>query len=79
LRLGCCEVAGDRGFIYRELADAGLRDEFPGLSFGSFVGYDSLARTCEIGLSEHCGHEFESLAYLVEEVTRRTDAALVAT
>jgi D-lactate dehydrogenase len=68
--LGCCGIAGDRGFIYPELADAAQRDELAELSGRSFDGYYSLARTCEIGLSERSGHQFESLAYLVEEVTR---------
>ncbi|MGO8722067.1 MAG: FAD-binding and (Fe-S)-binding domain-containing protein [Acidimicrobiales bacterium] len=74
LQWGCCGTAGDRGFIYPELADAAQRDEQAELAGEVFDGYYSLARTCEIGLSERSGHEFESIVYLVEEATRGSGA-----
>ncbi len=74
LNWGCCGVAGDRGFIYPELSDGAQRDEQEELSGRIFDGYYSLARTCEIGLSERSGHEFESIVYLVEEATRGSGA-----
>ena len=70
LSWGCCGVAGDRGFIYPELSDSAQRDEQKELARRHFDGYYSLARTCEIGLSERSGAEFESIVYLVEETTR---------
>jgi D-lactate dehydrogenase len=74
LHWGCCGVAGDRGFVYPELSDGAQRDELAELAGRAFDGYYSLARTCEIGLSERSGHEFESIIYLVEEATRQTRA-----
>ncbi len=70
LSWGCCGVAGDRGFIYPELSDGAQRDEQEELAGRVFDGYYSLARTCEIGLSERSGANFESIVYLVEETTR---------
>ncbi len=78
LHWGCCGVAGDRGFIYPELSDAAQRDEQDELSGRIFDGYYSLARTCEISLSERSGHEFESIVYLVEEATRGSRGRLPA-
>ncbi len=70
LHWGCCGVAGDRGFMYPELSDGAQRDEHAELAGRVFDGYYSVARTCEIGLSERSGHQYESIAYLVEETTR---------
>ncbi|MGD0984406.1 MAG: FAD-binding and (Fe-S)-binding domain-containing protein [Acidimicrobiales bacterium] len=67
---GCCGTAGDRGFMYPELSDGAQRDEHAELAGRDFDGYYSLARTCEIGLSQRSGHEYESIVYLVEEATR---------
>ena len=69
---GCCGVAGDRGFMYPELSDGAQRDEHAELSGRVFDGYYSVARTCEIGLSQRSGHEYESIVYLVEEATRQS-------
>jgi D-lactate dehydrogenase len=67
---GCCGIAGDRGFIYPQLSDGAQRDEQAELAGRQFDGYYSIARTCEIGLSERSGRDFESIVYLVEETTR---------
>jgi len=67
---GCCGIAGDRGFMYPELSDGAQRDEHAELAGRVFDGYYSVARTCEIGLSQRSGHEYESIVYLVEEATR---------
>ena len=72
LHWGCCGVAGERGFMYPELADGAQRDELAELAGRVFDGYYSVARTCEIGLSERSGHQYESIVYLVEEATRRS-------
>ena len=73
--LGLLWRGGRPGFIYPELSDAAQHDEQDELSGRIFDGYYSLARTCEISLSERSGHEFESIVYLVEEAA---PAALVA-
>ena len=67
---GCCGIAGDRGFMYPELSDGAQRDELAELAGQVFDGYYSVARTCEIGLSQRSGNQYESIAYLVEEATR---------
>ncbi len=70
LHLGCCGIAGDRGFMYPELSDGAQRDELAELAGQVFDGYYSVARTCEIGLSQRSGNQYESIVYLVEEATR---------
>ncbi len=64
-----CGAGGDRGFLYPELADAAVHDEAMEVAGRSFEGAYSLAKTCEIVLSDRTGHSFESLAYLVDEAT----------
>jgi D-lactate dehydrogenase len=75
---GCCGVAGDRGFMYPELSDGAQRDEHAELAGQVFDGYYSVARTCEIGLSQRSGHEYESIVYLVEEATRTSGTTVRA-
>jgi D-lactate dehydrogenase len=76
---GCCGIAGDRGFIYPELSDGAQRDEQAELAGRNFDGYYSVARTCEVGLSERSGRQYESVVYLVEETTRGHNARGSAT
>jgi len=64
----CCGFAGDRGFSFPELNKHGLRtlkEQLP-----SYVkhGYSN-SRTCEIGLSLHSGIPFQSIVYLVDQVS----------
>ena len=69
----CCGFGGDRGFAVPELNDHALRDLAAGsttaLPSSCSEGYSS-NRTCEIGLTEHTGVEYRSLAYLLDECTR---------
>jgi D-lactate dehydrogenase len=67
--LGCCGAGGDRGFLYPELADAAVHDEALEVAGRAFDGAYSLARTCEIVLSDRTGRAYESLVYLVDEAT----------
>lgn len=67
--LGCCGAGGDRGFLHPELADAAVHEEAQELAGRSFDGAYSLARTCEIVLSDRTGRAYESLVYLVDETT----------
>lgn len=66
----CCGFAGDRGFNYPELNAHGLRyirEQHE--SHNVQQGYSN-SRTCEIGLSEHSGVNYQSIFFLVDKVTR---------
>ncbi len=64
----CCGFAGDRGFTVPELNAAGLKTIKEQIPMEVKRGF-STSRTCEIGLSEHSGIPYESILYLVDEVT----------
>jgi D-lactate dehydrogenase len=64
----CCGFAGDRGFIRPELNAHGLRHLRDQIPAGCEGGY-STSRTCEIGMSEHSPLNFQSIFYLIDEVT----------
>ncbi len=66
----CCGFAGDRGISHPELTAAATADQAAELSGRSFDAHLSSNRTCEIGLSRATGAEYESFAYLLEELTR---------
>jgi D-lactate dehydrogenase len=74
---GCCGAGGDRGFRYPEGAASALRDERAELAGRTFDGAYSFAKSCEIVLSDHLPHAFESIVYLVDETTsaKRTGPA----
>lgn len=65
----CCGFAGDRGFLIPELNEHGLRDMKQQIPSDCKNGY-STSRTCEIGLEKVSGISFQSIFYLIEEVTR---------
>lgn len=65
----CCGSAGDRGFIFPEVAKAATRDEKRDIDGRTFDGCYSLARTCEISMMDTIGQPYESIAYLVDETT----------
>lgn len=65
----CCGAAGDRGFIFSEVAQSATRDERSNLADEKFDGYYSLARTCEISMMSTIGRPYESIVYLVDETT----------
>jgi len=64
----CCGFAGDRGFTVPELNATGLKLIKEQIPTDVKRGF-STSRTCEIGLSEHSGIPYESILYLVDEVT----------
>ena len=66
----CCGAAGDRGFIFPEIAKAACRDEKKQIEGEEYDGYYSLARTCEISMMSAIGRPYESILYLVDETTR---------
>lgn len=64
----CCGFAGDKGFTLPALntsALASLKSQVPS---NCSQGYSN-SRTCEIGLSEHSGLDYQSIIYLVDKVT----------
>jgi len=63
----CCGFAGDRGFAFPELNQSALEglDEHV---CSCEAGY-STSKTCEIGLSLHSGILYQSILFLVDEVT----------
>ncbi|MBU1096174.1 MAG: FAD-binding oxidoreductase [Bacteroidetes bacterium] len=66
--VGCCGFAGDRGFSYPELNASALKNLKNGIPEDCKQGYSN-SRTCEIGLSEHSGINYQSIVYLVDKVT----------
>lgn len=62
----CCGFGGDRGFVVPELNDHGLRKLK--LGDGCTEGF-SANRTCEVGLSNHAGVPYRSIAYLLERAS----------
>lgn len=66
--ISCCGWAGDKGFTTPELNEAAvhpLKDQVPN---GCQRGFSN-SRTCEIGLSHHSGIPYQSILYLVDEVS----------
>lgn len=63
----CCGFAGDRGMHYPELNAHGLQD-LAQQAIGCGQGYSS-SRTCEIGLAEHSGLDFQHIVYLVSRAS----------
>jgi len=68
--VGCCGFAGDRGWTHPELNRWALRKLRGQLQEnGIEMGYSN-SRTCEVGLQAHGGIPYQSIVYLVNEVTR---------
>ncbi|MCH8537402.1 MAG: (Fe-S)-binding protein, partial [Alkalimonas sp.] len=65
----CCGFAGDKGFTLPELNAHALRTLKQQIPAGCQRGYSN-SRTCEIGLAEHSGLPYQSVVYLLEEVSR---------
>lgn len=65
----CCGAAGDRGFIFPEVARAATAPERRSIGDGEFDGCYSLARTCEISMMDTIERPYESIIYLIDETT----------
>ena len=61
----CCGFAGDKGFTTPELNASALSTLASEVNHCE-AGY-STSRTCEIGLSEHPGIDYQSIVYLVDQ------------
>ncbi len=66
----CCGFAGDRGFVVPELNQHALRKIHDELPANCACGV-STNRTCEIGLTAETGRTYRSIAYLLEECSRK--------
>jgi len=69
----CCGFAGDRGFVVPELNRHALRKIHDELPANCACGV-STNRTCEIGLTAETGRTYRSIAYLLEECSRKENA-----
>jgi len=66
--ISCCGFAGDKGFVLPELnasALQGLNAQVSGCSQGV-----STSRSCEIGLSEHSGLQYQHIVYLLDQCSK---------
>ena len=68
--VGCCGFAGDKGFTHPELNAYALRKLRPQIEAAGIHRGFSNSRTCEIGLTTHSGVPYQSLIYLIDEVTK---------
>lgn len=66
--VSCCGFAGDRGFSFPELNKSALRNLKPQLDSKIKMAF-STSKTCEIGLSENSGVDYNSILYLVNRCT----------
>ena len=68
--VGCCGFAGDRGWTHPEVNRWALRKLRKQLEENHIeMGYSN-SRTCEVGLETNGGIPYQSIVYLVNEVTR---------
>ena len=68
--VGCCGFAGDRGWTHPEVNRWALRKLRRQLEDNRIeMGYSN-SRTCEVGLETNGGIPYQSIVYLVNEVTR---------
>jgi len=71
--VGCCGFAGDRGWTHPEVNRWALRKLRRQLKEHHIeMGYSN-SRTCEVGLENNGGIPYQSIVYLVNEVTRPLD------
>lgn len=67
--VSCCAFAGDKGFFQPELNKHALRHLKKQKPHDCQQGYSN-NRSCEIGLSEHGGISYQSIFYLLDEVSK---------
>ena len=68
-QIHCCGWSGDRGFTYPELNASALQSLAETLPEDCTEGFSS-SRTCEIGLAQHSGRHYRSIAYLLDRCTQ---------
>jgi len=65
---GCCGMAGDRGFLFPQLTQSATQQEAREVNCGTYDGYYSSTKTCEIALSEAVKANYTSILYLADEM-----------
>jgi D-lactate dehydrogenase len=66
----CCAFAGDRGFPHPELTRSATSEEAHELDDQHYEKYLCSNRTCEQGMNLATGKDYESVIFLLEELTR---------
>jgi D-lactate dehydrogenase len=66
----CCAFAGDRGFLHPELTRSATSEEVNELGEKEYSRYLCSNRTCELGMNLATGKDYESVIFLLEELTR---------
>lgn len=66
----CCAFAGDRGFLHPELTRSATSEEVEELDNQQFEKYLCSNRTCELGMNLATGRDYQSVIFLLEELTR---------
>jgi len=69
LHAGCCGMAGDRGFLFPELTESATMPEALEVKQHKYDGYYSSTKTCEMAISQAVNENYESILYLVDEVS----------
>jgi D-lactate dehydrogenase len=69
LSAGCCGMAGDRGFYFPKLTAAATRVESLEVLATDYEGYYSTGKTCEMSISAAVQKEYQSVLYLLNEVS----------
>ena len=69
LGIECCGFAGDKGFTMPALNESALSPLKAQIFDPTTQGYSN-SRTCEIGLSKNSGIDYQSLIYLLDEVSQ---------
>jgi D-lactate dehydrogenase len=69
LHHGCCGMAGDRGFLFPELTESATMPEALEVKQHVYDGYYSSTKTCEMAMSQAVNENYESILYLLDELT----------
>ncbi|WP_260624974.1 FAD-binding and (Fe-S)-binding domain-containing protein [Corynebacterium parakroppenstedtii] len=75
---GCCAYAGDRGMLHPELTKSATRAEAHEVNERPYSAYASINRTCEQGMTEATGQNYQNLFQLLEWATRQEKAEATA-
>ena len=66
----CCGMAGDRGLLHPELARSATRPQAAEVDSDRFDAHVSSNRTCEVGLEQGTGRQYESFVHLLDALTK---------
>ncbi|MFE3164184.1 FAD-binding and (Fe-S)-binding domain-containing protein [Streptomyces sp. NPDC059224] len=66
---GCCAFAGDRGLLHPEITARATAAQAAEIKAGTYDGYASCNRTCEMGMTRATGHPYRHVLELLDEAT----------